>query len=215
MEGYKSFREAVESVSSAADSWLDLSTGNWFGIDELRKMGDAYDEAIEPDGWNYFVTFADTGEIGLASTCTREIEFLYVPAGSRYREVIAEQDRRIEEMREALLPVLAQMVRDKIDELGDDPEKYVAVFQRDSKILADGLTDRADSFLKPASFRFTAGEFGDAGADAAKVLHMLKTPGLTERVAAARSQLRNSAEPPEETDPRTVLDRMDYCVQDQ
>ena len=215
MEGYKSFREAVESVSSAADSWLDLSTGNWFGIDELRKMGDAYDEAIEPDGWNYFVTFADTGEIGLASTCTREIEFLYVPAGSRYREVLAAQDKRIEEMREALLPVLEQMVRDKIDELGDDPEKFVAVFQRDSKMLADSLADRADSFLKPGSFRFTAEEFGDAGADAAKVLHMLKTPGLAERTAAARKDLRNSPKPLEETDPRTVLDRMDYCLTDQ
>ena len=49
MEGYKSFREAVESVSSAADAWLDLSTGNWFDIEEYlnRKMklqaGDEYE----------------------------------------------------------------------------------------------------------------------------------------------------------------------------
>ena len=210
MEGYKSVKEAVESVSSAADSWLDLSTGYWFDIDELRRMGEVYDEVTEPDGWNYYVTFADTGEIGLANTCTREIEFIYVPAGSRYREVIEAQDRRIGELREAFLPVLEQMVRDKIDELGDDPEKYVDVFQRDSAMLAEELKNRAADYEKPGFARLPAGKAEDA--DAAKVFSMLNTPGLIGKTAAARNAFLNSPEPVTETDARTVLDRMDHCL---
>ena len=210
MEGYKSLKEAVESVSSAADSWLDLATGNWFDLDELRRMGEVYDEVTEPDGWNYFVTFADTGEIGVANTCTREIEFVYVPAGSRYEEVIEAQNKRIEELREAFLPVLEQMVRDKIEELGDDPEKFVAVFQRDSAMTADDFIDRADLFEKPGFSPLAAKETGSP--EAANVWHMLTTPGLIERTAAARSDLRNFPESLTETDTDTVLDRMDYCL---
>ena len=41
MEGYKSFKEAVESVSSAADAWLDLSTGYWFDIEELSIVANS------------------------------------------------------------------------------------------------------------------------------------------------------------------------------
>lgn len=211
MEGYKSLKEAVESVSSAADSWLDLSTGYWFDIDELRRMGEVYDEVTEPDGWNYYVTFADTGEIGLANTCTREIEFIYVPAGSRYREVIEAQDKRDEELREAFLPVLEQMVRDKIDELGDDPEKFVGAFQRDSAMIAEELRDRAADFEKPGFDRLPAAKAGDA--DAAKILSLLKTPGFIGKTAAARDASLNSPEPLDETDARTVLDRMDYCLE--
>ena len=210
MEGYKSFKEAVESVSSAADSWQDLSSGEWFGIDELRKMGDAYDEVIEPDGWNYFVTFEGSGEICLASTCTREIEFLFVPAGSRYMEVIAAQDKRIEKLREALVPVAYQMVLDKLDELDNDPEKYVAVFERDSVMTAEDLADRAERFLKPGFSRITGDGIRDA--DASNVLRMLKTPGLVMKTAASRDKLRNSPDPLIETDARTVLERMDFCV---
>ncbi len=213
MEGYKSLKEAVESVSSAGDSWLDLSTGNWFDIEELRRMGEVYDEVTEPDGWNYFVTFADSGEIGLANTCTREIEFLYVPAGSRYQEVIAAQEKRSEELREAFLPVLEQMVLDKIDELGDDPAKYVEVFQRDSAMTAEDLRDRAYGFEKPGLTPLIAKTDGDT--DAAKVWSMLKTPGLAEKTAAARNTLRNFPDVLIETDPHTVLDRMDYCLTNQ
>ena len=213
MEGYKSFKEAVESVSSAADDWLDLSTGYWFDIEELRRMGEVYDEVTEPDGWNYFVTFADTGEIGLANTCTREIEFLYVPAGSRYQEVIAAQEKRTEELKEAFLPVLEQMVRDKIDELGDDPAKFVEVFQRDSAMIAEDLRERASGFEKPGLSRLAAKTDGDA--DAAKVLSMLKTPGQIEKTAAARSTLRNFPDILTDTDDRTVLERMDYCLMNQ
>lgn len=213
MEGYKSFKEAVESVSSAGDSWLDLSTGNWFDIEELRRMGEVYDEVTEPDGWNYFVTFADSGEIGLANTCTREIEFLYVPAGSRYQEVIAAQEKRSEELREAFLPVLEQMVLDKIDELGDDPAKYVEVFQRDSAMIAEDFRDRASGFEKPGLTPLTAKT--DRDTDVVKVWSMLKTPGLAEKTAAARNTLRNFPDVLIETDPHTVLDRMDYCLTSQ
>ncbi|MBQ7534335.1 MAG: hypothetical protein IJT43_01810 [Stomatobaculum sp.] len=214
MEGYKSFKEAVESVSSAADSWQDLSTGVRFGIDELRQIGDKYDEvareAGEPDGCNYFFTVEESGEIGLANIRTREVEFLFVPEGSKYQELIAAQDKWIEELREAMLPVLEQMVLDKIDELGDDPEKFVAVFQRDSEMIADDLIGRADHFEKPGLRRLNEDAVKDE--DAANVWRMLKTPGLIEKTEAFRNDLRNHPEPLIETDSRTVYERMDYCL---
>ena len=171
MEGYKSFKEAVESVSSAADAWLDLSTGYWFDIEELRRMGEVY------------------------------------------QEVIAAQEKRTEELKEAFLPVLEQMVRDKIDELGNDPAKFVEVFQRDSAMIAEDLRERASGFEKPGLSRLAAKTDGDA--DAAKVLSMLKTPGQIEKTAAARSTLRNFPDILTETDDRTVLERMDYCLMNQ
>ncbi len=210
MEGYKSLREAVESVSSVAKSWQDVSSGEWFTIDDLRKMGTVYDEAAEPDGWNYFVTFEESGEICLASTCTREIEFLYVPAGSKYKELLAVQAKKEEEMQEAMLPVLEQMVLDKIDELGEDPEKFAEVFQQDSKIAAGDFINRAARFEKPGSKYLVESAVKDD--EAKNVLRMLKSPGFIERTEAARNKLRNSPEDPIETESRTVRERMEYCV---
>ena len=211
MEGYKSFREAVESVSTAADSWFDLSTGAWFTIDDLRQMGDFYDEEFEPDGWNYFMTFAETGEICLASTCTREIEFLFVPKGSRFLEVLDAQEAREEELREALSPVLEQLVLDKLEELGNDPEKFVSVFHRDTNLLAEELSDRADSFEKPGYRVMTF--LSGVDQEAEKVMQTLYAPGLIEKTAASRNAARNTPEPLSETDSRTVLTRLDYCLE--
>ena len=209
MEGYKSFREAVESVSSVAGPWQDISTGAWLSIDDLREMGRVYDETTEPSGWLYFVTFEESGEICLANTCTKEINFLFVPEGSKYLELIGAQEKRIYEIRQALVPVAYQMVMDKLEELHDDPEKFVAVFERDSEMLAEDLLARAEDFIKPGSN--PVNENGIRDDDAAKVFHMLRTPGLVMKTAAARNELRNSPEPLIETDTKTVLERMDYC----
>lgn len=209
MEGYKSFRKAVESVSSAAESWQDISTGAWLTIDDLRKMGEVYDETTDPSGWLYFVTFEESGEICLASTCTKEIKFLYVPAGSRYMELIGAQQKQLYEMRQALVPVAYQMVLDKLEELQNNPEKYVAAFERDSEMLAEDIIYRAGHFMKPGSIPVNGAEIRDE--DAAKVYRMLRTPGLAMKTAATRNEIRNSSEPLIETNTQTVLERLDYC----
>ena len=209
MEGYKSFREAVESVSSAAEAWQDISTGAWLSIDDLRQIGEEYDAATEPDGWTYFVTFEESGEIGIATTYNREIEFLFVPPGSKYLELIGAQEKRIYEIRQALVPVAYQMVLDKLEELHNDPEKFVAVFDRDSKMLAEALADRAEHFIKPGSSPLNGNSIRNE--DAAKVFRMMRTPGLVMKTAATRNELRNSPEPLIETDTQTVLERLDYC----
>lgn len=209
MEGYKLFREAVESVSSAAVSWQELSSGTWFGLDELRRMGDVYDEVTEPDGWNYFVTFEGSGEICLASTCSREIKFLFVPEGSRYEELIAAREKRNEELREIYAPVLGQMVLDKLDEHGRDPSKVSGVFHRDTAFLAEEFLERAGLFIKPGSGQLPSDIPGNA--DAANVLRILHTPGLTENAKTARNNVMSAATLIE-TDKDTVLERMNYCV---
>ena len=209
MEGYKSLREAVESVSSVAGPWQDISTGAWLSIDDLREIGKVYDETTEISGWIYFVTFEGSGEICLANTCTKEINFRFVPEGSKYMELIGAQEKRIYEMRQALVPVAYQMVMDKLEEMKDDPEKYVAAFDRDSEMLAEDVIARAEEFSKPGLTLLNGNNIRDE--DAAKVFHMLRTPGLVMKTAAARNNLRNSEEPLIETDTSTVLERLDYC----
>ncbi|WP_029201345.1 hypothetical protein [Oribacterium sp. NK2B42] len=209
MEGYKSLREAVESVSSVAGPWHDISTGAWLSIDDLREIAKVYDETTEISGWTYFVTFEESGEICLANTCTKEINFLFVTEGSKYLELIGAQEKRIYEMRQALVPVAYQMVMDKLEEIQNDPEKFVAVFERDSEMLAKDLTDRAEQFIKPGSNPINGEKIRNE--DAAKVFQMLRTPGLVMKTAATRNELRNSPEPLIETDTQTVLERLDYC----
>lgn len=209
MEGYKSLREAVESVSSVAGPWHDISTGAWLSIDDLREIAKVYDETTEISGWTYFVTFEESGEICLANTCTKEINFLFVTEGSKYLELIGAQEKRIYEMRQALVPVAYQMVMDKLEEIQNDPEKFVAVFERDSEMLAEDLTDRAEQFIKPGSNPINGDKIRNE--DAARVFQMLRTPGLVMKTAATRNEIRNSPEPLIETDELTVLERLNYC----
>lgn len=78
MEGYKSFREAVESVKDKAELWRYTLSGESFSYDELLEAAEGYDGCFKPDGWNYFVSFPE-GELGILSTDDNEIVPLYLP----------------------------------------------------------------------------------------------------------------------------------------
>lgn len=80
MEGYKSFKEAVESVQSEGRVWKYLGNETErFSFDELIQTAEFYDRTFPADEWNYFVTFP-TGEIGIFSCEDGDVEMLFVAA---------------------------------------------------------------------------------------------------------------------------------------
>ncbi len=103
--------EAVESVIDLSDKWESASEeGVCFTKDQMLTMGAIYDEACEPDDMTSFGTFERSGEICRVSLYSGEITVLYAPEGSKYKEAIKEQERRVNELAESAEPIFKQMI---------------------------------------------------------------------------------------------------------
>ena len=116
MKLYESFKEAVESVIDISDKWESASEdGICFTRDQMLTMGTIYDEACEPDDMTSFGTFEKSGEICRVSLYSGEITVLYAPEGSKYKEAIKEQERRVNELAESAEPIFKQMIEEEAE----------------------------------------------------------------------------------------------------